>query len=77
MPSAKLAVPKFTSEKQEARWWDNHMNEVEGLLHDAMRTGRVQRGTAAKLAAAASPSKNITIRMPLEDIDRARRLAGK
>jgi hypothetical protein len=43
----------------------------------AMRDGTVQRGTAQRLAMESRTSKNITIRMPIDDIERARRLADR
>jgi len=68
-------VPKFDSEKDEARWWDQQHGMVEKNLLDAMAQGTAQRGVALRLARQARASKNITIRIPLEDIDRARRLS--
>jgi len=68
-------VPKFASEAEEALWWDERRNMVEKELLKAMREGSVQSGTAQQLAMQAKSSKNITIRMPVHDIERARRLA--
>jgi len=68
-------VPKFGSEKDEARWWDEHRGMVERNLLDAMAQGTAQRGAALRLARQARASRNITIRIPLDDIDRARRLS--
>jgi len=73
----KLVVPKFRREAGEAKWWDRHMNAVEENLTEAVRTGSAKRGAARQLVREARQSKNITIRMPLDDIDRARVLAEK
>jgi predicted DNA binding CopG/RHH family protein len=70
-------VPKFETEAAEARWWDEHKSMVEASLRDAMRDGTAQRGAARRLVREARESKNITIRMPLRDIERARSLAEK
>ncbi len=70
-------LPEFESEEQEARWWDEHRSQVEGNLSDALRSGRAQRGAAQKAVREARASKNITIRMPLADLERARQLSAK
>ena len=73
----KLVVPKFPSEKDKARWWDEHMDVVEHNLIDALEKGRAQKGTAERLIREARQSKNITIRIPVADIERARLLSAK
>ena len=77
MPSKKLIIPRFKSEAEEARWWDGHMGQVEELFLSAMKKGTLRRGMALKLVKEARKSKNITIRMPIDDIDKARTLAEK
>jgi predicted DNA binding CopG/RHH family protein len=79
MPSkmARPKVPKFANEADEARWWDEHKKMVEENLLRAMRDGTAQRGTAQRLIREARESKNITIRMPTADIERARKLSDK
>ena len=74
---ARMKVPKFATEAEEARWWDNNAGKVETRLLAALRTGTAQRGTAQRLTREAHESKNITIRMPITEIERARELAGK
>ena len=56
--------------------YDNR-DMVEKEFMTAIRNGAVGRGIAKRLAGVARESKNITIRMPVADIDRARDLAGK
>jgi predicted DNA binding CopG/RHH family protein len=70
-------VPGFAGEEQEARRWDEHKAEVEDRLVAAMRDGSAQRGTAQRLVSEARTSKNITIRVPLADLARARKLSAK
>jgi predicted DNA binding CopG/RHH family protein len=72
-----VKVPEFGSEADEALWWDEHRAEVEQNLGEAMRGGSAQRGTAQRLMREARASKNITIRMPLADLERARQLSSK
>ena len=40
----KLAVPKFATEAEEARWWDEHMDAVGENLIAAMKSGTAHRG---------------------------------
>jgi predicted DNA binding CopG/RHH family protein len=72
-----MKIPEFSSEEQEARWWDDHKKQVETNLIAAMKEKRAQRGTAQRLVAEARASKNITIRMPLADLERARQLSAR
>jgi predicted DNA binding CopG/RHH family protein len=79
MPSKaeRPKIPNFENEAKEARWWDDHKKMVEENLLQAMRDGTAQRGTAQRLVREARESKNITIRMPIADIERARKLSAK
>ncbi len=62
----KLQIPKkFRSEAEEAAWWDSHQD----LIADLVRQANARR---AKL-----PSKSIAIRLPVNDIARARHLAAR
>jgi predicted DNA binding CopG/RHH family protein len=71
-----IKVPEFESEAQEARWWNEHKDLVEENLIEAMRDGTAKRGSAQRLVKEARASKNITIRMPLADLERARQLSA-
>ena len=68
-------VPKFETEAEEAQWWDGQKKMVEEQLVQAMRDGSAKRGTAQRLTRQAREARNITIRMPLDDLERARSLA--
>lgn len=63
-------IPKFGTEVEEAQWWDNNMTMVENELSKAMADGTATRGTALRIAREAH-SRNITIRMPESEIERA------
>lgn len=71
----RLIVPRFATEAEEAEWWDDHMDVVEADLVKAIEEGTAQRGTAQRLTREARNAKNITIRMPVNDLDRVRRMA--
>jgi hypothetical protein len=73
----KLVPPKFANENQEAKWWDNHMNVVEKNLVEAIKTGVAKRGGPRRVIQERRESKNITIRVPVADIERARVLGGR
>ena len=73
----KLIVPKFPTEAEEANWWDRHSRTVGRNLAGAIRSGSAHRGGPKALIRARRESKNITIRVANEDIDRARLLAAK
>lgn len=80
MPAKKPArqvVPKFATEAEEATWWYENRQMVEDEFRKAMRDGTIRRGTAERLVREPRESKNITIRIPVGDIERARELAGK
>jgi len=68
-------VPKFLTEAEEAKWWDDHKDMVERNLIQAMRDGTAVRGTALRLAREARVSRNVTIRMAEADLDLARKQA--
>jgi hypothetical protein len=45
----KLALPKFSSEAEEAKWWDSHHELVEETLLEAIKKGKTKQGMAMKL----------------------------
>ena len=59
-------VPKFKSEAQEAAWWDANADFIAETFERAKAEGRVIRRP---------PTKSVAIRLPVDDIVRARRLA--
>lgn len=76
----KLIVPKFATEAEEAKWWDDHMNIVEANLTRAIQNGTAGRGTAQRILNAAreatsAESRNVTLRMAEADLNLARKQA--
>jgi predicted DNA binding CopG/RHH family protein len=57
-------APEFRSEAEEAAWWDRHRELISDLL---LMHGR--RGTV--------PTKSFSVRLPVTDIGRARKLGEK
>jgi hypothetical protein len=45
----KLIVPKFATEREEAEWWDAHMQDVEENLFELIRSGEAKPLTRAAL----------------------------
>ena len=70
-------VPRFASETQEAKWWDDNRQMVEKNLLDALADKSAGRATALRLSREARPAGAASIRIPVDEIDRARRLAQK
>lgn len=73
----KVKVPRFATEAEEAKWWDDHMDVVEANLVEAIKMGTAQRGGPRRVIRERRQSKNITIRVAIADIERARALAEK
>ena len=63
-------APKFTTEAEEAKWWDGHKEMVEENLIQAIRGG-----TARQFARGTRVSRNVTIRLAEADLDLARQQA--
>jgi predicted DNA binding CopG/RHH family protein len=63
---AKIALdtPEFRSEAEEAAWWDRHQNLIADLL--------IKRGQRR-----AVPTKPVSMRVPVIDIERARKIADE
>ncbi|MGA2181758.1 MAG: hypothetical protein ABSH47_01895 [Bryobacteraceae bacterium] len=60
----RIETPTFESEAQEAAWWDAHRDLIADLL---LKHGR--RGVV--------PTRAISVRLPVTDIERAQKLADK
>jgi predicted DNA binding CopG/RHH family protein len=71
----KLVTPKFKSEAEEAKWWHKHMAAVEQNLAHAVESGTAQRSGPSRVLKEHRESRNITIRVAKEDIERAQRIA--
>lgn len=70
--NARLVIPSFTSESEEAEWYQAHKREVEKDFLRAWREGNTFRG------AAKNPTlRSVTIRLPADDIQRAQKQASE
>jgi predicted DNA binding CopG/RHH family protein len=58
-----VKAPEFGSEAEEAKWWDAHQDLVADLL--------IKHGRRAIV-----PTKSVTMRLPVADIEKARQLAA-
>jgi predicted DNA binding CopG/RHH family protein len=70
-----MVIPKFSSEAKEAAWWDVHRSEVEAEIRQQVKQKRLL--TLGSLLRGAKPSQPVTLRIPREDLETARRLAAK
>jgi predicted DNA binding CopG/RHH family protein len=73
----KLIVPKFPTEAEEAKWWDDHREVVEENLIEAIQQGTASQGTVQRVLREARESQSITIRMLADDLNKARRLSAQ
>ena len=70
----QAVIPKFSSEAEEAAWWDAHRSEVEAEIRQRMKQKRPL--TLGSLLQGAKPSQPITLRIATKDLETARRLAA-
>jgi predicted DNA binding CopG/RHH family protein len=71
----KVVIPKFSSEVQEAAWWDTHRSEIEAEIRRRMK--QKQPLTLGNLIQGGKPSQPVTLRIPKKDLETARRLAAR
>lgn len=70
----QVVIPKFSSEADEAAWWDAHRSEIEGEIRRRMKQkGPLTLGNLPQ----AKPTQPVTLRIPKEDLETARRLAAR
>jgi len=78
MAKAKMrqaVIPEFSSEAEEATWWDTHRSEIEAEIRQRMKQKRPL--TLGNLMEEVKPSRPVTLRIPKEDLETARRLAAQ
>jgi predicted DNA binding CopG/RHH family protein len=68
-----LQTPDFTTEAEEAAWWDSHPDETLAIFEQAVKDGTLGRGTIARRAQTARTS----IRLDTADIEMAKTIAEK
>ena len=66
MPTKQITIPKFSTEAEEAGWWDKHPDAATDIMKRALKAGRAKR---------AVPLKTVTMRLPVPDIKVAQDLA--
>jgi predicted DNA binding CopG/RHH family protein len=70
-----VVVPKFSSEAEEAAWWDAHRSQVETEIRQRMRQKRPL--TLGSLLQGKKPTQPVTLRIAREDLETARHLAAQ
>jgi predicted DNA binding CopG/RHH family protein len=78
MAKAKMkpaVIPKFSSEAEEAAWWDAHRSEIELEIRQRMRQKRPM--TLDSMLQGAKLSQPVTLRIATKDLETARRLAAR
>ncbi len=70
----KLEIPKFATEKEEARWWFDNREAVSDEFELAAKEGRVGVGTAVRRATAAAAA---LVALDPEDVARAKAQAER
>ena len=73
----KLKAPKSSPKFDEAKWWDKNMDGVERNLLQQIKAGTALRGGPRRVIQERRESRNITIRVALADLARARSLAAR
>ena len=69
-------VPNFKTEAEEARWWDKQSSRIAQHIEAAMAAGEDLTVVPAPLKRALA-AKNVTIRLSLADLERARKQAER
>ena len=77
IPQVRLRAPKFNSEAEEAAWWDSHPELIMKTFERAFGKKAVERVLGQRPKAKRPPTKTVTIRLPVEDVARARRMASR
>jgi len=72
----RAQVPDFKTEEEEARWWDKQSSRIAQHMEAAIAAGEDLMVVPAPLKRALA-AKNVTIRLSLADLDRARKQAER
>lgn len=70
----KLIIPKFGSEREDARWHDRHRRQLESAMERRLKEGST---LTLRQAVARAKLRPVTIRLATDDIDKARGLAAQ
>ena len=77
VPQVRLRLPKFKNEAEEADWWDAHPEVITRAFERAYGKKVLARVLGESATPKRPPTKTVTIRLPVEDVARARRLAAR
>jgi predicted DNA binding CopG/RHH family protein len=78
MAKAKMkqaVIPKFSTEAEEAAWWNAHQREIELGIRQRMKKNPSL--TLGRLLRKEKPSQPITLRIATKDLETARRMAAR
>lgn len=75
MKMKQTVIPSFSSEAEEAAWWDRHRSEIEAQIRQRVRQKKPL--TLHQLLQGEKPSQPVTLRIAKEDLEMARRLAAR
>ncbi|WP_348267379.1 hypothetical protein P8936_16700 [Edaphobacter paludis] len=77
MVEKEIGRPRFSSEKEEAEWWDKNPEYILQQFKRAAGEGRLGHGTAMREMAARQAAKSTTIRLDPDDLLLAKAQAEK
>lgn len=77
MVEREIVRPRFSSEKEEAEWWDKNPEYILQQFKRAAAEGRLGHGTAMREMAARQAAKSTTIRLDPDDLLLAKAQAEK
>src|SRR5437868_15029744 len=73
--------PPFKTEAEEAEWWAKNQDLIANRFEQAKDAGKLGKGTVARVARErarqAGPAPTITIRLPEDDLARAKTFAAE
>ena len=75
----KRAIPTFKSESEEAAWWYKNRARLDKDFAEAAKRGELKRLDTATLKArlVSSKARVVSIRLPENDIEKARKQAAQ
>jgi hypothetical protein len=77
VPRVSVKKPKFRTEAEEAAWWDSHPELILKAVERAYGKKAVELVLGESAKPKHPPTKTVTIRLPLDDVARAQRLARR
>ncbi len=70
----QAVIPKFSSEAEEAAWWDSHRSEIEAEIRQRIKQ---KRPLTLDSLLRKETSQPVTLRIATKDLETARRLAAR